>query len=59
MVDEIWNGKDTTTGTALVRVGPYTISDTSIRHLKGAISDEVSNIEKSVYQDVSSIYTYT
>ncbi|KAL5013050.1 hypothetical protein ScPMuIL_011601 [Solemya velum] len=41
VVDEIWNGKDTTTGTALVRVGPYTISDTSIRHLKGAISDEV------------------
>ncbi|KAL5015441.1 hypothetical protein ScPMuIL_009711 [Solemya velum] len=41
VVDECWHPKYLTQGTVLARIGPYAIDDASIRHLRGAISDEV------------------
>ncbi|KAL5014447.1 hypothetical protein ScPMuIL_008717 [Solemya velum] len=40
VLEEIWINQEMTQGKILGRIGPYSISDSSIRHLRGAISDE-------------------
>ncbi|KAL5018608.1 hypothetical protein ScPMuIL_004330 [Solemya velum] len=41
VLEEIWINQEMTQGKILGRIGPYSISDSSIRHLRGAISDEI------------------
>ncbi|KAL5015629.1 hypothetical protein ScPMuIL_007287 [Solemya velum] len=41
LLEEIWINQEMTQGKILGRIGPYSISDSSIRHLGGAISDEI------------------
>ncbi|KAL5018382.1 hypothetical protein ScPMuIL_004104 [Solemya velum] len=40
VLEEIWINQEMTQGKILGRIGPYSISDSSIRHLRGAFSDE-------------------